>query len=156
VSRQLTDEMKAWTPWTIERILRSAVSVLPESERERFEEEWCSHIDEVPGQIGKLYTACGFLLAARKMAASLSTHHTSAYESVFKRAVDITTGSLFVILFAPLLLSLALALRLTSSGQVLDRHLRVGLNGQKFLRYTFFTFHKVRSVGKLSPPHWPL
>ena len=53
VSRLLTDELKEWTPRVIERNIRSAVSMLPESKRERFEEEWRSYINELPGAAGE-------------------------------------------------------------------------------------------------------
>jgi len=44
---------------------------LPPTQRERFEEEWQGHINEVPGDIGKLTVALGFLRAARKMTSAL-------------------------------------------------------------------------------------
>jgi hypothetical protein len=49
ISRQLADEFKAWTPWLIGHIIRRAVCQLPENERERFAEEWQSHVDD-PGR----------------------------------------------------------------------------------------------------------
>jgi hypothetical protein len=67
LSQQLADELKAWTPWLVRRIIQFDVALLPQSQRERFSEEWMSHINEVPGEIGKLITALGFLLAVRKM-----------------------------------------------------------------------------------------
>jgi hypothetical protein len=136
-SRLLTDELKAWTPWVIERIIRSAVSMLPESERERFEEEWRSHIHEFPGPLGKLYQALGLLFAARKMTSSLTPRKVWAYRALVVRTLDIGGTGLMIILIFPLLLILALALRLTGSGDVLRRDLRVGLNGQTFFRHTF-------------------
>jgi lipopolysaccharide/colanic/teichoic acid biosynthesis glycosyltransferase len=57
-----------------------------------------------------------------------------------KRAIDIS-GSLFIIfLSAPLLLMIALAVKLTSSGPVLFRQTRIGRNGR------CFTFLKFRSM----------
>jgi hypothetical protein len=69
-SRQLTDEFKAWTPWLIDRLVRRAVRQLPENQRERFSEEWHSHVTEVPGDVGKLIVAFGFLSASWKMGGS--------------------------------------------------------------------------------------
>src|SRR4051812_40673019 len=66
-SRQLTDEFKAWTPWLVDRLIRRAVRNLPDSCRERLDEEWRSHVNEIPGQIGQLIVAFGFLTAARKI-----------------------------------------------------------------------------------------
>jgi hypothetical protein len=67
VSRQLTDEFKAWTPRIIEWLIGCAVLKLPEDQRERFGEEWRSHINETPGEIGKLSNALSLLSAPRKM-----------------------------------------------------------------------------------------
>jgi hypothetical protein len=67
ISRQLTDEFKAWTPNIIDRLIRLAVLRISEPHRERMNEEWRSHIDEIPGQIGKIATALGFLTASRKL-----------------------------------------------------------------------------------------
>jgi hypothetical protein len=41
---------------------------LPEKLRERYAEEWQSHVNEVPGVVGKVFDAARFSLAARKMA----------------------------------------------------------------------------------------
>jgi hypothetical protein len=67
LSRQLTDEFKAWTPRTIEWLIRCAVRKLPEDQRGRYEEEWRSHIDETPGEIGKFYVALRLLSAPWRM-----------------------------------------------------------------------------------------
>jgi hypothetical protein len=68
LSRILAEEMGAWNPSIIRRLIKFAVGRLPEGKRERFLEEWQSHVNEVPGQIGKLLVAAGFLLAAYKLA----------------------------------------------------------------------------------------
>jgi hypothetical protein len=67
VSRQLTDEFKAWTPWLISYIIRRAVRQLPEDMRTRYEEEWRSHTDEIPGEVGKLIHALNCLSAKRTL-----------------------------------------------------------------------------------------
>jgi hypothetical protein len=66
--RQVSDEFKAWTPHLAAKLVHSAVFVLPAEERERFAEEWLSHIDEIPGEVGKLVAAVGFIIAARRIA----------------------------------------------------------------------------------------
>jgi len=40
---------------------------LPENQRARYTEEWKSHVDQIPGEIGKLIDAFGFLAASWKM-----------------------------------------------------------------------------------------
>lgn len=68
----LADECKAWLRWTAERLIRRAVRRLPENQRERYSEEWHSHLNEVPGEIGKLVTALGFLPASLTMSRILT------------------------------------------------------------------------------------
>jgi hypothetical protein len=68
----LADEIKAWLPWIGERMIGRAVRNLPESQRERYKEEWHSHLNEIPGKIGQLVSAIGFLAASWKMSKSLN------------------------------------------------------------------------------------
>jgi len=80
ISRLVTDEVKAWIPWIIDR----AVSMLPKDRRERFAEEWSSHVDEIPGDIGKLAAALGFIVASSVVAGTPVTTR--------KRIFDIAAG----------------------------------------------------------------
>ena len=54
LARQLADEFKAWTPRITKKLVIVAVNKLPETQRERFAEEWLSHLDDTPGEIGKI------------------------------------------------------------------------------------------------------
>lgn len=54
-----------------------------------------------------------------------------------KRAIDLPLALLAVIIVAPLLLVIALAIRLTSSGPVIFRQTRVGRNGTTFACFKF-------------------
>jgi len=67
-SKVAVDEIKAWSPWLASRITTSALKRLPEHCRDRYKEEWASHIGDVPGNIGKLCVAIGFYVAAREIA----------------------------------------------------------------------------------------
>jgi hypothetical protein len=84
-SRLLADECHAWIPWIIQRVIRRAIMRLPSTQRERFQEEWQSHVNEVPGEIGKLAVSLGFLTAARKMTLAAKRHPpiASLLESAF-------------------------------------------------------------------------
>ena len=68
----LADDSKALLPWISERVVRRAVRSLPESQRERYNEEWRSHQSEMPGEIAKLFAALGFLKAGWRMSKILS------------------------------------------------------------------------------------
>jgi exopolysaccharide biosynthesis polyprenyl glycosylphosphotransferase len=58
---------------------------------------------------------------------------------VLKRTFDVLVASLILIVLAPLLLLIALAIRLTSPGPVLFRQTRVGRNGREFRMLKFRT-----------------
>lgn len=58
---------------------------------------------------------------------------------VGKRAFDLVVGLLCLVLFSPVLLLVALLVRLTSPGPVLFRQTRVGQNGRVFRMYKFRT-----------------
>jgi hypothetical protein len=69
LSRVLSDECKAWMPSLAKWLIRRAVAWLPEDQRERYAEEWLSHINEIPGDISKIVAAMGFIWAAKRMPA---------------------------------------------------------------------------------------
>ena len=54
-----------------------------------------------------------------------------------KRALDVGVSSLLLVLVSPLLLAVAIGVRLDSSGPVLFRQTRVGLNGGEFTMLKF-------------------
>jgi putative colanic acid biosynthesis UDP-glucose lipid carrier transferase len=58
-------------------------------------------------------------------------------DAVMKRVTDIVLASCALLLLAPLLVLIALAVKLTSSGPVLFRQRRYGLNGEEILIYKF-------------------
>lgn len=66
-SQLLSDEFKAWMPWLVEQLIRRAVLRLPAELRERFGEEWRSHVVEIPGQLGRVFSAAGFMFASRSI-----------------------------------------------------------------------------------------
>jgi hypothetical protein len=49
LAKWVADEAKAWLPWCARRFFDLSVGLLPASERERFSEEWCGHIESFPG-----------------------------------------------------------------------------------------------------------
>ncbi len=59
------------------------------------------------------------------------------WELTVKRAVDLVGASLLLLLLAPLLLIIALALKFSSPGPVLFAQRRMGLNGRLFSMYKF-------------------
>ena len=58
-------------------------------------------------------------------------------DAVMKRVTDVVIASFALLLLAPLMLLLAAAVKLTSSGPVLFRQRRYGLNGEEIMVYKF-------------------
>ena len=60
-------------------------------------------------------------------------------DPIWKRGEDLILGSLALLLFSPLMLAIALAIKLTSPGPVFFRQKRYGLHKQPFLIWKFRT-----------------
>ena len=58
-------------------------------------------------------------------------------DAVMKRATDLVLASLAMLLLAPLMVLIALAVKLTSAGPILFRQRRYGLNGEEIMIYKF-------------------
>lgn len=63
-------EVYCWAPNIARRCVERAVLRLPESERDRFREEWLAHLGECPGSLGKLWHSMGCLSGARAISAA--------------------------------------------------------------------------------------
>ena len=68
---------------------------------------------------------------------SLSTAPESELLLFLKRTVDVVVAALSLVLLAPVLISIAAAIRITSPGDVLFRQTRCGLGGRRFTLYKF-------------------
>jgi lipopolysaccharide/colanic/teichoic acid biosynthesis glycosyltransferase len=130
VARFMADEVKAWSSWLHKKMLRIAVAKLPKQYQERYEEEWERELEECPGEIFKLVYSVGLLSAALgiRKAAVEKTMDAALFASL-KRAFDIVFAGIMLILFLPLLIAIAIAVKLETGGPVLylsDRHGRRG------------------------------
>jgi hypothetical protein len=70
LSRILAADIEAWSPSIVRGLVKLAIGQLPERYRDRYEEEWQSHVNQVPGTFAKLITAAGLLPAAYRIAVS--------------------------------------------------------------------------------------
>ena len=70
---------------------------------------------------------------------SFSTTPTGVLQLMGKRALDVAVSALILALAAPIVLAIALVIKLTSGGNVLFRQTRCGLNGRSFTLYKFRT-----------------
>ena len=80
-----------------------------------------------------------FLLRRAEPLALLSRPALVGVQLVLKRVVDLSGAVLGLVVGAPLILLIAVLVRLTSRGPVLFRQVRVGLGGEPFTLYKFRT-----------------
>ena len=140
VSRQITDEFKAWQPSVVRYLINYAVQLLHQDQRERFAEEWSSHVNEVPGEIGKLVVAFGFLQAAWKMSPDLQQDLPFA---ACKRAIDLFLSCLALVAVLPLLVAIAIAVKLDTPGPILFGQARRGYKNKiiRILKFRTVPIH---------------
>ncbi|HVS03099.1 MAG TPA: sugar transferase [Thermoanaerobaculia bacterium] len=70
---------------------------------------------------------------------TFSTAPTNLLLLLMKRLLDVSLAALVLLLSLPVILGVALAIKLTSGGSVLFRQTRCGLNGRRFVLYKFRT-----------------
>ena len=64
---------------------------------------------------------------------------SNAFNSLSKRLVDIVGSLLAIIIFSPVMLAAAIAVKTTSKGPIIYKQERIGLNGEPFMMYKFRT-----------------
>ncbi len=64
IAKLIADDAKAWLPWLTRRITSYAIRNSPPETRERLSEEWPAYLQDMPGDIGKLTEAIGFVFAS--------------------------------------------------------------------------------------------
>lgn len=74
------------------------------------------------------------------------------WDSVLKRALDLILGGLALVVFSPVMVFAAAAIKFTSSGPILYRQERMGLDGRRFQMLKFRTM--VDNAEELSGPVW--
>jgi len=149
ISRLLADEFKAWNPLIVRRLIQHAVTRLPENQRVRFDEEWSSHINEIPGEIGKLFAAFGFSLAARRIAATDSRvlEPFSSLNLFVIRLRDLFLSCTLILFIAPVYFLTFVVTKLDSRRPILIKTRMVGRKGRMFTLYKFRVSKKTL-VGK--------
>jgi lipopolysaccharide/colanic/teichoic acid biosynthesis glycosyltransferase len=127
--QKLVDEAFAWLPWLAERFVRRAARGLPRSERDRYLEEWLAELKALPGSgLSQVTWSIRLMLGQREMRRALRTVTTPG----LKRAIDLAGATAVLTVCAPLLVVIALAIKLEGGGPVLFRQERVGRDGRRF------------------------
>ncbi len=85
---------------------------------------------------------------------TLQASPLEGWNSILKRAVDLFVGGLSLVLFSPLMFVIAIGVKLTSSGPVLYRQERMGLDGKRFEMLKFRTMFE--DAEKSTGPIWAL
>jgi Undecaprenyl-phosphate glucose phosphotransferase len=85
---------------------------------------------------------------------TLQASTLDGWNSVLKRAMDLSLGGLALSLFSPLMGIISLAIRLTSPGPVFYRQERMGLDGKRFQMLKFRTMSE--DAEKSTGPVWAL
>ena len=137
-SRLLADEAKAWIPTLIEWSIKRAVARLPEDQRERYHEEWHSHLSEVPGDIAKLAVAFGYQRAASGITRLDSRR---AFLRRIRSELDRLSGVLLLVLCLPLFAIIALLIKINSKGPIFIRVPEKLKDGRYLERLNFRTFY---------------
>jgi Undecaprenyl-phosphate glucose phosphotransferase len=83
---------------------------------------------------------------------SLQSSPLQGWNSILKRIMDLSIGGLALAIFSPLMLLIAAGIKLTSSGPVLYRQERMGLDGKRFRILKFRTM--VKNAEQATGPVW--
>jgi Undecaprenyl-phosphate glucose phosphotransferase len=83
---------------------------------------------------------------------SLQSSPLDGWNALLKRTVDITVGGIALLVFAPLMALIAVAIKLTSAGPVFYRQERMGLDGKRFQMLKFRTM--MPDAERLTGPIW--
>jgi exopolysaccharide biosynthesis polyprenyl glycosylphosphotransferase len=85
------------------------------------------------------------------MLASVGNSPDGAVFEVFKRAFDLVCASALLVMLSPVMLAMAVAIKLDSGGPALFRQTRVGKNGRLFNFFKFRTMYTDAPAYALSP-----
>lgn len=83
---------------------------------------------------------------------SLQSSPHNGWNVLSKRIVDLSVGAVALLIFAPVMAVIALAVKLSSRGAIFYRQERMGLDGERFQMLKFRTM--VSDAEKLSGPVW--
>lgn len=132
--RIIGEEIKAWSPHQLEKLVRYHASKLPTEIEERWLEEWLAELDATPGTLKKIYFALCLFTAIPRMnwEHSLPNILFSSWTASTLRVLDILISGLTIMCATPLSLLIALIVKISGSGPILLRRQFIGRAGRKF------------------------
>jgi lipopolysaccharide/colanic/teichoic acid biosynthesis glycosyltransferase len=148
----IADEFLCWTPRLCQRLVRRHARCLSPELRERYEEEWLAHVNDLPGKLSKLRFAVGTFFAAHSMAHAHTLPNVAYRHRVLARTLDIILGLVLLLIIWPTCVLVALALLVQGKGlePVVVRSTRVGRFGCQFQLLKFSSYgHVGRFIRRL-------
>jgi lipopolysaccharide/colanic/teichoic acid biosynthesis glycosyltransferase len=141
----LADLLGDWVTRLSRWLVKAAARRVPRKYRARWEEEWLADLERRPRLIRPFFALCLFR-ASRSLRREYwaGLHPVQSYRVrpgaiTAKRLFDVTCASLMTLALAPVMLMIALAVKLTSAGPVLFHQRRYGLRGEEIIVYKFRT-----------------
>ncbi|MEY2859411.1 MAG: hypothetical protein RLZZ74_3724 [Cyanobacteriota bacterium] len=133
----LSDEVLQWTPTVAKYIIYRNSRKLSDDLKDRMIEEWCSHLNQVPGKVGKLFFAFSTFQASCDLFLFENQKYFRGF--VFQRIFDIITSVFIICLLSPVMLCIGLVIKLSSSGPILTKKRIQCLDGEEIIIYHFRT-----------------
>jgi hypothetical protein len=131
-------------------LVRRAARRLPVDHREHYESEWLQVVKDIKSPTFKLLHSVSLCLQARSIAGTLGAPVSNRIMSALVRARDILVAGLGLIILAPLLTIIAIAIKIDSPGPVLFRTRRKGKGGQPFGMFTFRTMSRSDGANRVT------
>lgn len=130
-----TDVEKRAHGWASSLIM-FAVKRLPPKFRARFEEEWMADLADQPSPLSQVVFAVGLLVAARNISVA-DRRQTAPYsfgmlDRVKKRLFDLAITTPILVILAPLMVVVAIAIKFETRGPVFFRQDRLGRGARRF------------------------
>jgi lipopolysaccharide/colanic/teichoic acid biosynthesis glycosyltransferase len=154
LGRQVSEELKAWTPLICKKLVQIATDRLQPEDRDRYQEEWNSYLNEVPGDASKILVAIGFLFAARRMS---PVRGDAGIYRLLKSVFDTAVSAAMTLCLIPLFALIVLAIKVSDWGRpTFQKETRLGLNRRPIQLLKFRTLDsrgRVMAIGRLLRRH---
>lgn len=139
VSGLVGAEIVGWCAPLQRALIRRAAAVLPSQERARYVEEWYAELEALPqAPITRLLWVLSLVLKRGALARALGVpRSTVGLAGAAKRGADLVGSVVALVVLAPLLAAVALAVKMDGEGPVFYRQVRVRADGSTFTMLKF-------------------
>lgn len=143
VAGALGAEVVAWCRPLQRALIRRAAAVLPKEDAERYVEEWYRELEELPdGPVTRLLWVTFLVLRRASLARALGVPRTVVgFTGGLKRLMDISVVAISIVVVAPVLVTIAAAIKIQDGGPMIFRQTRVGRDGSTFSMLKFRSMH---------------